>query len=109
MVKLKEFKNEIKVLDIAALLAKVKALKIEINDLVLDKNMNKLKDLKVISKRKKELARVFTALSQKEMIEELQKVSQVAQVPQVPREEKEEKPRGTRGIGKSRGTSREGG
>jgi len=72
MVKLKEFKNEIKVLDIAALLAKVKALKIEINDLVLDKNMNKLKDLKVISKKKKELARVFTVLSQKEMIKKLE-------------------------------------
>jgi ribosomal protein L29 len=72
MAKLKDFKNEIKVLDIAALVSKAKALKIEISDLVLDKNMNKLKDLKSISKKKKELARVLTVLSQKEMIGKLE-------------------------------------
>lgn len=72
MAKLKDFKNEIKVLDIAALVTKAKALKIDIDDLVMDKNMNKLKDLKTISKRKKELARVFTVLSQKEMIGKLE-------------------------------------
>jgi ribosomal protein L29 len=72
MTKLRDLKNEIKVLDIAALVAKSKALKIEINDLVLDKNMNKLKDLKSISKKKKELARVQTVLSQKSMIAKLE-------------------------------------
>lgn len=71
-MKLRDLKNEIKVLDISALLAKAKALKVEINDLVLDKNMNKLKNLKVISKKKKELARVFTVLTQKEMIKNLE-------------------------------------
>lgn len=79
MTKLRDLKNEIKVLDIAALVAKAKALRVEINDLVLDKNMNKLKDLKSISKKKKELARVKTVLSQKEMIAKLE-----------PKEEKKE-------------------
>lgn len=71
-MKLRDLKNEIKTLDIAALVAKSKALKIEIDDLVLDKNMSKLKDLKSISKKKKELARVMTVLSQKEMIAKLE-------------------------------------
>lgn len=71
-MKLRDFKNEIKVLDIAALAAKAKALKIEINDFVLDKNMNKLKDLKSIDKKRKQLARVFTVLAQKEMINRLE-------------------------------------
>lgn len=74
MMKLKDFKNEIKVLDIAALAARAKAVQIDINDLVLDKNMNKLKDLKSISKKKKELARVLTVLNQKEMIASLEPV-----------------------------------
>lgn len=78
-MKLRDLKNEIKTLDIAALVAKAKALRVEINDLVLDKNMNKLKDLKSISKKKKELARVKTVLSQKEMIAKLE-----------PKEEKKE-------------------
>lgn len=88
-MKLKDFKNELKVLDIAALVAKMKALKIEINDLILDKNMNKLKDLKVISKRKKELARVFTVLSQKEMITKLE--SNESKATKESKEEKTEK------------------
>lgn len=71
-MKLKDMKNEIKVLDIAALVVKSKALKIEINDLVLDKNINKLKDLKSINKKRKYLARVLTTLNQKQMIEKLE-------------------------------------
>ncbi len=71
-MKLKDFKNEIKVLDIAALVAKAKALRVEINDGVLDKNMNKLKNLKSISKNRKDLARVMTVLSQKKMIQSLE-------------------------------------
>lgn len=71
-MKTKDLKNEIKVLDIAALIAKAKALNIEINDLVLDKNMNKLKDLKSISKKKKEMARILTALNQKQLIASLE-------------------------------------
>lgn len=71
-MKLKDLKNEIKVLDIAALVNRAKALKIELNDLVLDKNINKLKNLKTISKKRKEMARVLTAFNQKLMIEALE-------------------------------------
>lgn len=67
-MKLKDLKNEIKVLDIAGLIAKAKALKIEINDLVLDKNINKIKDLKSINKKRKEMARILTAMNVKKMI-----------------------------------------
>lgn len=85
-MKLKDFKNEIKVLDIAALVAKVKALKIEINDLILDKNMNKLKDLKSIDKKRKHLARLLTVLNQKEMIENIE-----SKAPEATKESKVEK------------------
>ena len=71
-MKLKDIKNEIKVLDVAALMAKAKALKIEINDLVLDKNISRLKDLKSIDKKRKYLARVFTTLAQKQLIGKLE-------------------------------------
>lgn len=72
MVKVKDLKNEIKILDIASLTQRAKTLKVEIGDLVMDKNMNKLKDLKSIFKKKKELARVLTVLSQKTMIGKLE-------------------------------------
>lgn len=65
-------KNEIKVLDVAALVSRAKALKIEINDLVLDKNINKMKNLKTINNKKKEIARVLTALNQKKLISKLE-------------------------------------
>lgn len=91
-MKLKDMKNEIKVLDIAGLIAKSRALKIEINDLVLDKNISKLKDLKSVSKKRKELARVLTVLSQKEMIKTLE--SKVSEEPEAAKEEKTETKKG---------------
>ncbi len=71
-MKAKELKNEIKVLDITALIARTKALNIEINDLVLDKNINRLKNLKSISNKRKEMARVLTAMAQKKLIASLE-------------------------------------
>lgn len=71
-MKLKDFKNEIKVLDVEALLAKAKALKIEINDLVLDKNISRVKNLKSISAKKKDLARILTVVNQKQAIAKLE-------------------------------------
>lgn len=68
-------KNEfvdIKGLDIKGLMSKAKSLKSEIADLILDKNMNKLKDLKSISKKKKDLAQVFTVLRQKQLLKQLE-------------------------------------
>ena len=63
---------ETKVLDIKALKAKVKVLKEELSGLTMDKNINKLKDLKTISKKKKELAQTFTVLGQKQILENLE-------------------------------------
>ena len=51
---------------------KIKTLKEELANLLMDKNMKKLKDLKAISKKKKELARVLTAVRQKELLVQLE-------------------------------------
>lgn len=69
-------KNEfvvIKGLDIKELRLKAKAFKKEIADLTMDKNMKKLKDLKSIDKKRKELAQVLTVLNQKELLAKLEK------------------------------------
>ncbi len=70
------FLNDIKALDIKSLALKVKDIRKELGDLILDKNMSKLKDLKVISKKKKALAQVFTVLKQKELIAQLEKTEE---------------------------------
>ena len=76
--------NETKQLDKTALLELVKKTRIEIADLVLDKNMSKLKDLKSISKKRKDLAQMLTVLRQKELLEVLeQKVSKDEKVSKV--------------------------
>ncbi|MDO8499035.1 MAG: 50S ribosomal protein L29 [bacterium] len=107
-MKTRDFLNEIKTLDIKALVLKSKTLKGEIADLVLDKNMNKLKDLKSIDKKRKDLARTLTVLEQKRLIEQLEKVSQEVKVSQVSQgENEEEKPRDTRGTSKTRSTLKE--
>jgi ribosomal protein L29 len=71
-MKLKDFKNEIKVLDITALIMRSKALKLEMSELILDKNINKIKNLKSLSAKRKDLARILTTLSQKQMIASLE-------------------------------------
>lgn len=63
---------QVKGLDVKELKDKTKGLKKEIADLILDKNMNKLKDVKMISKKKKELAQVLTVVRQKELLGELE-------------------------------------
>lgn len=76
--------NEAKQLDRVALLELVKKTRLEIADLTMDKNMSKLKDLKSISKKRKDLAQVMTVLRQKELLEELEgKVSKVSDVSKV--------------------------
>ncbi len=68
-------KNEfvqIKGLDLKELKVKAKTLKDEIVNLTLDKNMKKLKDLKMVSKKKKELAQILTLMRQKELLAELE-------------------------------------
>ncbi len=63
---------EIKGLDIKTLLQKAKNLRVEIADIILDKNMNKLKNLKSIDNKKKDLAQVLTVLRQKQLLNQLE-------------------------------------
>ncbi len=68
-------KNEfiqIKGLDIKELTIKVKTLRNDMANLIMDKNMKKLKDLKTISKKKKELAQILTVIRQKELLQKLE-------------------------------------
>ena len=68
-------KNEfvqIKGLDLKELKIKANALKKEIADLVMDKNMKKTKDLKLVSKRRKDLAQVLTVVNAKQLLEKLE-------------------------------------
>lgn len=63
---------QIKGLEIKELREKAKAIKIEIADLIIDKNMKKSKDLKMISKKSKDLAQILTVLRQKELLSQLE-------------------------------------
>lgn len=63
---------EIKGLGIKELKEKAKVFNKEIADLVMDKNMKKLKNPKLISKKKKDLARVLTIIRQKELLAKLE-------------------------------------
>lgn len=68
-------KNEliqIKGLDIKELKVKEKTLKKEIANLVMDKNMKKIKDLKSVAKLKKDLAQVLTVLGQRQALVEIE-------------------------------------
>jgi ribosomal protein L29 len=65
--------TDTKALDIKALKNKASSLRGEVADLRLDKKMNSLKDVKSISKKRKDLAQVLTILRQKELLEMLGK------------------------------------
>ncbi|MBI2021573.1 50S ribosomal protein L29 [Candidatus Daviesbacteria bacterium] len=84
--------TQVKTLSIVDLIAKAKGLKTEINNLIMDKNMSKVKDIKVVSKKRKDLAQVLTVLRQKQLLEELTVKSQ-----QTTEEIKEEEGRLTKG------------
>jgi ribosomal protein L29 len=62
----------IKNMDTKSIFATAKQMKVAIADLMLDKNMNKLKDLKSIDKKRKELARTLTIFNQKKVLEKLE-------------------------------------
>ncbi|MBI3109726.1 50S ribosomal protein L29 [Candidatus Daviesbacteria bacterium] len=64
--------NQIKGLSVQELFAKAKILRKEIEDAVLDKNMNKLKDTKLVFKKRKVLAKILTIIRQKQLLEELE-------------------------------------
>lgn len=63
---------QIKGLDIKELREKVKSFRKDLADLVFDKNRSKLKDVKTISKKRKDLAQVLTVMRQKELLEQLE-------------------------------------
>lgn len=64
--------TQVKVLSIKELAQKSKQLRKEIADLVIDNNMKKLKDIKAVFKKKKDLAQVLTILRQKQLLEILE-------------------------------------
>ncbi len=68
--------TQMKGLDVKELAGKAGDLKKEIANLVMDKNMKKLKDLKSISKKRKALAQVLTILGQKEQLGKLETETQ---------------------------------
>ncbi len=59
---------EIKGLSVGELREKALGLKKEIADLTMDKNMKKLKDLKSLDKKRKDLAQVLTIARTKELL-----------------------------------------
>ncbi|GEM_PF-1410401 len=63
---------QIKALDLKELNIRAGTLREEIANLILDKNMKKLKDLKKVSKNKKGLAQVLTVINQKELLTQLE-------------------------------------
>lgn len=67
----KDFIN-IKTFDIPSLLKMAEDKKDQLVDLVIDKNMKKLKDLKSVSKIKKDIAQILTLVRQKELLQELE-------------------------------------
>lgn len=70
-MKKKEFIS-IKNLSIKELNDRAKAMVKEIASFVMNKNMKKLKDVKVISKRRKEVAQFLTFIKQKELLVQLE-------------------------------------
>lgn len=68
---------EIKKMDVKALKEKAKMIKKEISDLVIDKNMNKMPNLKSIKSKRNELAKTLTVLQQKQLMEALEKQTEV--------------------------------
>ena len=60
--------TDTKALDIKSLAGKAKTFNQEIAEMVLQKNMNSLKDSKSINKKRKDLAQVLTIMKQKELL-----------------------------------------
>lgn len=71
-MKKNDFK-EIKTLSLKVLSEKIKQAKKDVADLILDKNTKKLKDVKVIFKKRKEIAKMMTILNQKQLVGEIEK------------------------------------
>lgn len=64
--------HETKNLNIKALIEKVRISKVELSDLIMDKNIGKLKDLRSVSKKRRDIAQLQTVLRQKQLLEQLE-------------------------------------
>jgi len=64
--------QEMKSLDVKTIFERAKKVRREIDEVIMDKNMGKIKDLKTISKKKKDLAQMMTVLRQKELLAQLE-------------------------------------
>lgn len=64
--------TQIQGLDLKELRLKAKFLKDEIAGLVLDKNMKKLKNVKSVSYKRKDIAQILTVLRQKQLLSKLE-------------------------------------
>lgn len=63
---------EIKKINVSEIINKVKKLKNELSDLQIDKNMNKLKNVKDIKNKRRDLAQMLTVLQQKQLLAKLE-------------------------------------
>lgn len=66
---------EIKKIDIKALAEKAKQIAKEIVSLHIDKNMNKIANLKIVNQKRKDLAQTLTVISQKKLLERMEKIN----------------------------------
>lgn len=63
---------EIKKLDIQALKERMQHSSEEMQKLVLDKSINKLTDVKTLTRKRKDIAQILTILRQKELLNQLE-------------------------------------
>jgi ribosomal protein L29 len=64
--------QDLKALDLKSLKERAAKASSEVADLILDRNMNKLKDVKAVFKKRHDLARILTVIRQKELLGELE-------------------------------------
>lgn len=64
--------NDLKTIDIKALKERSAKIKLEIVDLMLDRNVGKLKDVRMVSKKRRDLAQILTVLRQKELLAQME-------------------------------------
>ncbi|MBI4036416.1 50S ribosomal protein L29 [Candidatus Daviesbacteria bacterium] len=64
--------KEIKTAAVAELKSKLRLYQKELASLVLDKNSKKLKDIKAVYKKRKDIAQVLTILRQKELLKKME-------------------------------------
>ncbi len=64
---------EIKKMDIKTLVERAKKEKAEMAKLLMDKNLNKMTNLKALTNKRKDLAQILTVKQQKQLLSELEK------------------------------------